>query len=103
MGVLTRPSSTSITTEIYPEDYLNHTNHICLTLERLGGKWQIELQNRSDEDREMEKLPPEPVRITCDNWNAAIETYLRLLWVLSMSEPTEVWATVRQLAGLSQF
>jgi hypothetical protein len=97
--VLARPSSTSIVTEIYPEDYLNY---ICLTLERIGDRWQIELQKRTEEDWELEKLPTEPVRIYYDNWNAAIEAYLRLLWSLSMSEPAQTWATVRQLSGLSQ-
>jgi hypothetical protein len=99
MWVLVRPSSTSIVTEIYPEDYLNY---ICLTLERLSGKWRIELQKRAEDNGETEKLPPEPIRIYYDNWNAAIEAYLKLLWSLSMSEPAEAWTTLRKLAGLSQ-
>jgi len=99
MWVSTRPSSDSIVTEIYSEDYLNY---ICLTLERLGGKWQIELRERSDEDLGLSELRNPSFRITYDNWNEAIETYIRLLWSLSMSEPAEIWATVRKLEGLSQ-
>jgi len=99
MWVSTRPSSDSIVTEIYPEDYLNC---ICLTLERLGGKWQIELRERSDEDLGLSELRKPSFRIAYDNWNEAIETYIRLLWSFSMSEPAEVWATVRKLEGLSQ-
>ena len=99
MWIFVRPSSTSIVTEIYPEDYLNY---ICLTLESLNGKWKIELQKRAEDDGETGKLPPEPIRIYYDNWNAAIEAYLKLLWSLSMSEPAQTWATVRQLTGLSQ-
>jgi hypothetical protein len=95
MWVFVRPSLTSLITEIYPEDYLNC---IWLILESLNGKWKIELQK----NWEREKLPPEPIRIYYDNWDAAIEAYLKLLWSLSMSEPTQTWATVRQLAGLSQ-
>jgi hypothetical protein len=89
-------------TEIYSEDYLNY---ICLALERIGGKWQIELRERSDEDLGLPELRNpslEPIRITYENWNEAIETYIRFLWSLSMSEPAEVWATVRKLEGLSQ-
>jgi hypothetical protein len=99
MWVLVRPSSDSIITEIYPEDYLNY---IYLALERVWGKWQIEIQKRTEEDWELEKLPSEPVRVYYDNWNAAIEAYLNLLWSLSMPEPAQVWATVKQLSGLSQ-
>jgi hypothetical protein len=99
MWVLVRPSSTSIVTEIYPEDYLNY---IWLTLESLNGKWQIELQKRTEEEWETGKLPPEPIKIYYDNWNAAIEAYLKLLWSLSMSEPAQTWATVRRLTGISQ-
>jgi hypothetical protein len=102
MWISTRSSSNSIVTEIYSEDYLNY---ICLTLERLGGKWQIELRERSDEDLGLPELKNpslEPIRITYDNWNEAIETYIRFLWSLSMSKPAEVWATVRKLEGLNQ-
>jgi len=97
--VLVRPSSTSIVTEIYPEDYLNY---ICLTLESLSGKWRIELQKRAEDNGETEKLPPEPIRIYYDNWNEAIEAYLKFLWSLSMSEPAQTWTTVKRLTGLSQ-